>query len=409
MRNAAHKIVTGVPFTVVGITMRQVAWETLGVAIAFALGVGGCGGRVDQVNVGNERDPRDLAATQGKGGETNPATPTQVDAYGAPGSSSTAAPPLPACAMTKRTNSNIIGGLGSFSADGSLLAVTGNYYYPLQVFNTADDSVLAAFETPPRVGYEGAALSPDNSLVAASGPSDTAGVTVFHLPDKAVVATLPVMATFGTGVTSAEFSHDGRLLATLGGGSDSLDIWSIPDFRRVRAIPVSPATWVYSVDFSPDDTRLVLVSVGALSVWNVADGSQVWSRRLDVATVDANYTVDARFSPDGTQVVVAGGASRVVDASNGALLQKLEPSQGNVSFYADDHFLIGDDIGGARIWARDDATGLFAPSCLLTSERPPPSGPSPNGMEGPAMVAASPGGQHMYVHGAGSWIYEQAP
>jgi WD40 repeat protein len=189
-----------------------------------------------------------------------------------------------------------------------------------------------------------------------------------------------------------------------------VQIWSVVDFSRVRSM--QSGTGVSAVRFSPDDTRLVTADWDTVTVWNVADGSRAWSRRLS----SCEQLGEVMFSPDGSQVVSAcnSGLNRILRASDGSLIQEkgnAPPGPGSVSYYDDDHILIGDDTRGARIWARE-ATGLFAPSCFLTSERPPPSGASPDGKEGPAVLATSPGGRQMYLHGNfenSSWIYEQAP
>ncbi|MEO8903139.1 MAG: WD40 repeat domain-containing protein [Polyangiaceae bacterium] len=426
--------------------MRKFLWEAAGVGITLALALQGCGGRVDQVNVGSEQGPRDLAGS-GKqlAGPTGTAGP-QVGQV---------ATPMPACPMTRTDASGFNEGVGTYSSDGSLLVtITDLHSPPLEVFRVADNTVMSAFEIPPSDTYHKAAISPDNSMVAASGGRDletTDAMVVYRVADGSLLADLQVSEALSSSwapapaprFVSPDFSHDGRLLVTAGGIDGGVDIWSVPDFHRVRRLSLD---WATSVRFSPDDTRLVAVgswppppgpprSAETITVWNVADGALLWSQPLN--TYGGTYpgpspaagapggTGDAMFSPNGTEVVSAGmlgnTATSVWNATTGALIQELSQSDppagsGSLSFYDDDHILIGDDLRGARIWTRG-ATGLFAPSCFLASEGSangrntettlPPGGPYPGGA-GPAVVAASRGGQHVYLVGRGVWIYEQA-
>lgn len=404
--------------------MREVHRGSISVGITLALGVWGCGGRVDQVNVGSEQSPGELTARHGRGGETQAATPTVVGPGGSQGGQEVT--PVSACLTTRKTDPAFDGAVGTFSDDGSLLALVGNYYSPLQVFRMADNTVTSAFQIPPSHFYYRSAISPDNSLLAAAGGRDeqsTGAVAVYRVADGALLTDLPVIrgVQHSGGVVAPDFSHDGRLLVTAGGDAPTVEIWSVPEFRRVRTLAGPFGAWGLSaVRFSPDDTRLLTASAGTLAVWNVANGSLVWSRPLS----SDGAAGDAMFSPDGTEVISMSlegysaadnghSAIRLWNATNGAPIQQLSapdqpPASASLSYYDDDHILIGDDRRGARIWARG-TTGLFAPWCFLTSERPPPSGPIPGGAEGPATVSASRGGRQMYVHGLGSWLYEQAP
>src|SRR3954468_14454595 len=219
--------------------MNEVPWGSVSIGITLALGVWGCGGRVDQVNVGSEQTPAEPSATHGKGGETLVATPAVADS----GDSQVdqQVEPVSPCPMTRRTDLSFSGAIGTFSDDGSLLALVGNDYNPLQVFRTADNTVMSAFEIPQSVHYHKAAISPDHGFVVASGGRDersTGAVGVFRLPEGALVADLLVtrgMQHSGD-VVRPEFSHDGRLLVTAGGDDPTVEIWSVPDFRRVRRL-----------------------------------------------------------------------------------------------------------------------------------------------------------------------------
>jgi WD40 repeat protein len=376
------------------ITMREVAWEAGGIVIALALGVGGCGGRVDQVNVGKEQDPRDLAMMQGRGGETQIASPTTRET-----------PPMLTCPMTRRTDARLDDAVGSFSPDGSLLALLGNGAAPLQVLRPSDDTVMSAFEIPKSRHYYRAVVSPDNTLVVAAGDA----VTVFRVADGAMLADVPVSGQAQSGVQALglDFSHDGQLVATANGSDETVSIWSIPDLRLVRSISVQYDEFVgvpSSLAFSPDDSRVAVATKGGVSLWTVADGSRVWSQAGPQPICDGIGEV--KFSPDGTELAKAclDGSNGIINATTGRATPALGTAShgvGSVSYYDDDHILIGDDGVGARIWARD-ASGVWSPSCLLTS-----------GVPQWGQVSAPAGGLRMYLHVNGgadaAWIFEQAP
>lgn len=396
---------------------RDTFGGAMGAGIAMALLLQGCGGRLDQVNVGAEQQRRpDLSGMQGSGSDPQVGTPTVTGSDGMQVAQPTA---IAECAVTGRTDPHFEGADGTYSSDGSLLALIGYYYAQLQVFHPADNTFMSDFAIPSSDHYLKVAISPDNSMIAASGihePANDDVVHVYHdaaavyrVADGALLAELPVSAGVQHNGRSVapDFSHDGRLLVTAGGNNASVEIWSVPEFHRLRAISTNDVWGVFSVRFSLDDTRVVVSRLDSVAMWNVADGSLLWSRHQDEPTGELT------FSPDGTLVVGAGSsAARIWNAANGTLVQELRESEyewnGSLSYYDDDHLLIGDDRKlGARIWKRGP-TGVFAPSCVLHSWRGPPGDQTTFG-DGPATVTATRGGTQIYVHGQGSWIYEPTP
>jgi WD40 repeat protein len=316
---------------------------------------------------------------------------------------------MEACSTMRRTDARFDGAVGSFSPDGSLLALLGSDAAPLQVLRLSDDSMISDFEIPVSHHYYRVAVSPDNTLLAAAGDA----VTIFRVADGTMLADVPMggQGPGGGHAMNLDFSHDGRLLATANGSDVTVGVWSVPELGLVSSFSLHDSEFaavVSFVAFSPDDSRLVAVTGNApvsgnvVVTSNVADGSRVWSQdRLDCYQVG-----DVRFSPDGTQIVEGclSGSNGILDAATGRLitvLGKASRGVGSVDYYDNDHILIGDDGVGARIWARD-AAGAWSPSCLLTSAVPQWG-----------QVAASPGGRWMFLHvngGANStWIYEQAP
>jgi WD40 repeat protein len=94
------------------------------------------------------------------------------------------------------------------------------------------------------------------------------------------------------------FSHDGKTIATVGGG---LKLWDASSGVVKRTL--KPKWDVYSMAFSPDD-QLLALGVGALyhgdiEVWKVASGERLW-RQSDVLPV---HIVPMVFSADGKTLI----------------------------------------------------------------------------------------------------------
>jgi WD40 repeat protein len=382
--------------------MLEVCWKLLGPRFVLLLGLGGCGGRVDQVNVGSEEKPRNVLSPTLSEDDEGTTTSGNTDDQ--------QVTPLPACRPRGRAEQGFAVALWTgYSPDGSL-RVTLRAGHPTQihVFLTSDDSLLMTLEAQ-NASYYKASISPDNDLLAVAGWQSPEGelsrvaLHVFSLKDGSLLADLPLSC--GGYAVGVDFSNDGRLLAT-SGEWDPIEVWSVPDFQRHRSF--ERGTTTYSVRFSPDDARLVTGGYSALEMLDVAEGGLVWSKGLPMR--------DAMFSPDGTQLVSSGtdssSTTKLWDATDGALLQDLNEGAtnvraGSVSFYDADHILTNDSLVGARVWERR-SDGLFAPSCSLSADRSPPSGPTPNGVQS-AVVAASPGGKQIAVAGAELWIFDQLP
>jgi WD40 repeat protein len=93
------------------------------------------------------------------------------------------------------------------------------------------------------------------------------------------------------------FSHDGKLIATVGGG---IKVWDSGSGALKQTL--KPKWDVSALAFSPD-SKLLAVGVGALyhgdiEVWQVATGERVW-RQSDVLPV---HRVPVAFSADGNLI-----------------------------------------------------------------------------------------------------------
>lgn len=177
----------------------------------------------------------------------------------------------------------------------------------------------------------GIAYSPDGQLIATATETDSPNIHVWRLSDGALLENL---YGHGGGSYDVAFSPDGTILATAGTApspvgcvvsgpptsGDLVKLWNVSTGALLHDIPAANGPYAYTAQFSPDGARLVTGGgMGAVQIWNVADGTLLTS----LAT--SNTTYDARFSPDGTRIVTAGESSNggVWNASNGSALFSL--------------------------------------------------------------------------------------
>lgn len=166
----------------------------------------------------------------------------------------------------------------------------------------------------------------------------------------------------GEGVWDLSLSDDGKVLAVRGKDKQStVTIWDVPSRKKLRTLP-GGENWPYAVTVSPDGKFIAIPGFRSVSLYDVGTGEHV--RELaDVAGGVWSLT----FSPDGK---IAGGAVshgdsvQIWDVQTGKLLRSLKghkPHAGNfgarsAAFSADGKVLY---TGGAdrtiRVW--EVATG----------------------------------------------------
>ncbi|MFG2819268.1 NACHT domain-containing protein [Kitasatospora sp. NPDC048365] len=215
----------------------------------------------------------------------------------------------------------------------------------------------------------GIAFSPDGGRFAATGAiprltsADRLAGRWQILP--AAGGTALLSGFHESEVRAVAFSPDGALLAT--GGTRTVRLWRAADGAELLTIGVA---WVNGLSFSPDGTRLAVVSNGVwppddtchAEVWDLAGGQAV----LELQAVPTGSTLGVEgvaFSPDGTLLATAcRQATQLWDAGTGdEVLQIPDPST-RVVFSPDGSLLATVSGKHARLWdARTGARLLEIP------------------------------------------------
>lgn len=171
------------------------------------------------------------------------------------------------------------------------------------------------------------ALSPDGLLVGtADGPTYSAvGPGEVRLWDAANGREVARSALQPTYFTRAEFSPDGKHLATVGGRGYA-KVWSVPDLREVAVLPHENRHNVFGLAFSPAGDRLVTGSLdGLIRVWD-------WrTPRVLALWSGHSFGVEtARWSPDGT-LLATGGRDQIVRLWNATNFLELATFKGHAA------------------------------------------------------------------------------
>jgi WD40 repeat protein/serine/threonine protein kinase len=258
-------------------------------------------------------------------------------------------------------------GAGGFAygPDGRSIAV-GQSDGSVTVYDTATGDRVGGF-----AAHDGAVLAVafdrEGDRIATSSNDGTIGIW-----NAASGGELRRLQAPKGDLVDVAFSPDGTLLATTSNDETTTVIWNIATGERIASFPFGR----FTVDFSPDGTRLLGAGGGAtidqqqqILQWDVRSGDLV-------RTVRGDPWVDvARYSPDGHRIVAAGldGRIGIWDADTGRRLLTMGSELGEVwdaEFSSDESMLAtSSEDGSVRLW--DATTGRE----LYTLAHPGDSGP----------------------------------
>jgi WD40 repeat protein len=228
----------------------------------------------------------------------------------------------------------------AFSPDGSRVVIAaGTSALVWNTWRGSDVRIFRGHQFDPKFGggVYSAEWSPDGSRIITGGGDKTARIW-----NADTTKELGVLRKHRSTVWSAGFSRDGSLIVT--GEDGRTHVW---DAAGNEIVSVGGSTGALALD----GTRVVTVTGGSASVWDVPTGNK---SLVLIGHDDA--VLRAKFSPDGSRIVTASAdkTTRVWDAVSGkaiAVLRGHEALVNSATFNPDGtRVLSASDDNTARIW-----------------------------------------------------------
>ena len=199
----------------------------------------------------------------------------------------------------------------------------------VRVWDAKTGALLNTLRPPIGDGYEGnmyaVALSPDGSMIACGGFTDSTGHTKsLYLFDRATGRLTRRLTGLPNVINHLAFSPEGRFLAAAL-GSGGIRLWRAADWT-VTGQDTDYGDISYGVAFSPDSAHLAASCYdGFVRLYDISsDGSLHLSAKSRVAGGTQPYGV--AFSPDGSKIAVGfDDAPRVAVVSAADLSPRVTP------------------------------------------------------------------------------------
>jgi WD40 repeat protein len=234
-----------------------------------------------------------------------------------------------------------------FSPDGRLVVTVGDEGLA-RTWNTITGQPLAVFGSD----IFTARFSPDGSRVVVTASGDNTA----RVWDAQTGREQAVLRGHQGGVISAQWSPDGSRIVTASSDATAR-VWDARTGREQTMLSGHEGA-VLSVEWNPDEVGIVTGSSdGTARVWNADTGEQLTPFQ---PSAKPERIATARFSPDGTHIIVATEPALTTQAAASYLWQWANGTPvplpgGNPKFSPDGRYLLTVDAQTVRIW--DARTG----------------------------------------------------
>ncbi|MCB9852244.1 MAG: hypothetical protein H6819_04040 [Phycisphaerales bacterium] len=204
-------------------------------------------------------------------------------------------------------------------------------------------------------GVYSLAISPDNARVAS-------GSTIYLQISRTDNGEVLHRWNGGQSFPAIAYSPDGAWLAS-SAESGGVKIWDAQSRALLQTLSAQGPC--RDIAFSPDGTKLAVLSESVVRVWNTSD----WSPAPTLS--GAGSTLESlQFSRDGSRILAANGQAQLWRVSDGALERTFQPSTGalrSAALSPDSRVVVGnssfageiifwDATNGAEIRTYDDGT-----------------------------------------------------
>lgn len=177
-----------------------------------------------------------------------------------------------------------------------------------------------------------AAFSPDGKSIVTAGCERIAGLdncfaATVRVWDAAPKPEVTQLGGYGSaGFSSAVYSPNGQFIVTTVAFGSTVDIWNAITGKQILELPRHGCAEhnyckVYAARYSPDGKQIVTAGGDRIAhIWDATTGKEI--RQLRGHT---SYVQSAAYSPDGKQIVTASGdnTARIWDASSGQEMHRL--------------------------------------------------------------------------------------
>jgi len=258
----------------------------------------------------------------------------------------------------------------AYSPDGTLIATVG-MDDTLRLWDARTGRQRRVLTDHDRT-VSGVAFSPDGTLLATSSWDGTARIW-----DVRSGTCLRTLEGHGKEVEAVAFAPDGRTVATAG-DDRTVRIWDTDSGQVLRTLEGHEDN-VYGLAYSPDGGSLVSASAdGTVRVWQASSG-----RLLRTLEAHEDTAENVAFSPDGGSFATAGwdGTVRIWDTASGTVRQSVTDTEHpakTVAFSPDGTVLATGD-GAGRVRFLNASTAALLGTVSANSEEIEALAYSPDG------------------------------